>query len=32
LSSVGKPANAFLQKEIQGYIAHDPNLAEYPVP
>ena len=32
LSSVGKPANTFLQKEIQGYIAHDPNLAEYPVP
>ncbi len=24
LSSVGKPADAFLQKEIQGYVAHDP--------
>jgi LPS-assembly protein len=25
LSSVGKPADSFLQKEIQGYIAHDPS-------
>ncbi len=28
LSSVGKPADMFLQKEIQGYIAHDPNAPE----
>ena len=28
LSSVGKPADAFLQREIQGYIAHDPNSAQ----
>jgi LPS-assembly protein len=26
LSSVGKPADMFLQKEIQGYVAHDPNV------
>jgi LPS-assembly protein len=28
LSSVGKPADMFLQKEIQGYIAHDPDAAD----
>jgi LPS-assembly protein len=28
LSSVGKPADTFLQKEIQGYIAHRPNTAD----
>jgi LPS-assembly protein len=26
LSSVGKPADAFLQREIRGYSAHDPNV------
>jgi LPS-assembly protein len=26
LSSVGKPADSFLQKEIRGYTAHDPNV------
>jgi LPS-assembly protein len=26
LSSVGKPADAFLEREIHGYSAHDPNL------
>ena len=26
LSSVGKPADAFLEKEIHGYSAHDPDL------
>jgi LPS-assembly protein len=28
LSSVGKPADAFLQKEIQGYVAHNPNAPD----
>ncbi|MEA3149508.1 MAG: LPS-assembly protein [Gammaproteobacteria bacterium] len=28
LSSVGKPADMFLQKEIQGYIAHDPDAPD----
>jgi LPS-assembly protein len=32
LSSVGKPADTFLQKEIQGYIAHDPNAPESSAP
>jgi hypothetical protein len=25
LSSVGKPANTFLEREIRGYSTHDPN-------
>jgi hypothetical protein len=32
LSSVGKPADTFLQKEIQGYIVHDPNAADSAAP
>jgi hypothetical protein len=25
-SSVGKPADSYLEKEIRGYTAHDPNV------
>jgi LPS-assembly protein len=32
LSSVGKPADTFLQKEIQGYIVRDPNAADSAAP
>ena len=32
LSSVGKPADTFLQKEIKGYIAHDRNAPDSTVP
>jgi LPS-assembly protein len=32
LSSVGKPADTFLQKEIKGYIVHDPNAADFAAP
>jgi LPS-assembly protein len=32
LSSVGKPADTFLQQEIKGYIAHDPNAPESAAP
>jgi LPS-assembly protein len=30
LSSVGKPADSFLQKEIRGYTAHDPSNPDIP--
>ena len=34
LSSVGKPADSFLQKEIRGYPYHDPKASDphYSVP
>jgi len=32
LSSVGKPADTFLQQEIKGYIVHDPNAADSAAP
>jgi len=30
LSSVGKPADMFLEKEISGYTSRDPNAATVP--
>jgi hypothetical protein len=30
LSSVGKPADSFLQKEIRGYSARDPSRTDVP--
>jgi hypothetical protein len=30
LSSVGKPADPFLQKEIRGYPTRDPNYSDVP--